>query len=172
MPDPNVALLRQAYAAYARGDTAAMPDLVDPAWSGPTSIPAPPTRARRSATAAASCKLHSRSRPQRGLRAQLEEVIGHGDKVVVAVRTPGADIARERHAAGRHRCDVRPHRVPARAVRRVPCRRADCSDGRLASLLSMEARAQSRERILDQVSRPFATRVDLEPDGTLAARAT
>jgi hypothetical protein len=36
MPVPNVALLRQAYAAYARGDTVAMPDLVDPAWSGPT----------------------------------------------------------------------------------------------------------------------------------------
>ncbi len=28
------------------------------------------------------------------------------------------------------------------------------------------------QTILDQVSRPFATRVDLEPDGTLAARAT
>jgi len=26
------------------------------------------------------------------------------------------------------------------------------------------------QTILDQVSRPFATRVDLEPDGTLAAR--
>jgi ketosteroid isomerase-like protein len=30
MPDPNVALIRQAYAAYACGHTAAMPDLVDP----------------------------------------------------------------------------------------------------------------------------------------------
>ena len=28
------------------------------------------------------------------------------------------------------------------------------------------------QTILDQVSRPFATRVDLEPDGTLAARGT
>ena len=30
MPDPNVALIRQAYAAYGRGDPAAMLDLVDP----------------------------------------------------------------------------------------------------------------------------------------------
>jgi ketosteroid isomerase-like protein len=51
MPDPSVAFIRQAYAAYARGDTAAMLDLVDPDLGGPTSIPAPPTRARRSAAA-------------------------------------------------------------------------------------------------------------------------
>jgi hypothetical protein len=30
MPNPNVVLIRQAYAAYAHGDTAAMLDLVDP----------------------------------------------------------------------------------------------------------------------------------------------
>jgi ketosteroid isomerase-like protein len=38
---------------------------------------------------------------QRGLRAQLEEVIGHGDKVVVAVRTPGADAYRVRQSDDR-----------------------------------------------------------------------
>ncbi len=96
MPVPNVALLRRAYAAYARGDTAAMLDLVDPAWSGPTSIPAPPTRARRSATAAASCKPHSRSRPSAACVPSWRRVIGQGDKVVVAVRTPGADAYRVR----------------------------------------------------------------------------
>jgi hypothetical protein len=63
MPDPNVALIRHAYAAYARGDTVAMLDLVDPDLSGPTSIPAPPTRAHRSATVAASWQPHSPSRP-------------------------------------------------------------------------------------------------------------
>ena len=36
-----------------------------------------------------------------GLRARLEEVIGHGDKVVVAVRTPGADAYRVRQSDDR-----------------------------------------------------------------------
>jgi ketosteroid isomerase-like protein len=37
MPDPNIALIRQAYAAYDRGDTAAMLDLLDPdlEWTYP-----------------------------------------------------------------------------------------------------------------------------------------
>jgi ketosteroid isomerase-like protein len=38
---------------------------------------------------------------ERGLRAQLEEVIGDGDKVVVAVRTPGADAYHVRQSEDR-----------------------------------------------------------------------
>jgi ketosteroid isomerase-like protein len=38
---------------------------------------------------------------QRGLHAHLEEVLGHGDKVVVAVRTPGADAYRARQSDDR-----------------------------------------------------------------------
>jgi ketosteroid isomerase-like protein len=85
MPNPNVALIRQAYMAYLRGETAAMLDLVDPdlEWTRPQVC-----HGRGELSAALA------QRADRGLHAQLEEVIGHGDKVVVTVRTPGADAYR------------------------------------------------------------------------------
>jgi ketosteroid isomerase-like protein len=94
MPNPNVALIRQAYAAYARGETAAMLDLVDPdlEWTylDPSAAdPRPQVCHGRGELSAALAQ-----RADRGLHAQLEEVIGHGDKVVVTVRTPGADAYR------------------------------------------------------------------------------
>jgi ketosteroid isomerase-like protein len=98
MPDPNVALIRQAYAAYARGDTEAMLDVVDPdlEWTylDPSAAdPRPLVCHGRAELAAALAQ-----RAERGLRSQLEEVIGHGNKVVVAVRTPGADAYRVRQS--------------------------------------------------------------------------
>jgi ketosteroid isomerase-like protein len=101
MPDPNVALIRHAYAAYARGDAAAMLDLVDPdlEWTylDPSAAdPRPQVCHGRGELAAALTQ-----QAERGLHAQLEEVIGHGDKVVVAVRTPGADAHRLRQSDDR-----------------------------------------------------------------------
>jgi ketosteroid isomerase-like protein len=98
MPDPTVALIRQAYAAYARGDTAAMLDLVDPnlEWTylDPSAAdPRPQVCHGRGELAAALAQ-----QAERGLRAQLEEVIGHGNKVVVTVRTPSADAYRVRQS--------------------------------------------------------------------------
>jgi len=65
---------------------------------------------------------------QRGLRAQLEEVIGHGDKVVVAVRTPGADTYRVRQSDDRdyalfraRRANRRPTRLPGSWRRAEAC---------------------------------------------------
>ena len=39
---------------------------------------------------------------ERGLRAQLEEVVGHRDQVMVVVRTPGVDAHRVRQADDRN----------------------------------------------------------------------
>jgi ketosteroid isomerase-like protein len=94
MPDPNVALIHRAYAAYESGDTAAMLNLIDPdlEWTylDPSAADAHPQvcHGRGELEAALAQQAH------RGLGSQLEEVIGHGDKVVVAVRTPGADAYR------------------------------------------------------------------------------
>jgi ketosteroid isomerase-like protein len=82
-----VALIRQAYMAYLRGETAAMLDLVDPdlEWTylDPSAAhPRPQVCHGRGELAAALAQ-----QADRGLRSQLEEVIGHGDKVVVTVRT-------------------------------------------------------------------------------------
>jgi ketosteroid isomerase-like protein len=101
MPDPNVALIRQAYAAYDTGDMAAMLDLIDPdlEWTyldPSVADPRPQVCHGRGELEAALAQ-----QTERGLRAQLEEVIGHGDKVVVAVRTPGADTYRIRQSDDR-----------------------------------------------------------------------
>ena len=101
MPDPNVALIRRAYAAYESGDTAAMLDLIDPdlEWTylDPSAIdPQPQVCHGRGELEAALAQ-----QAQRGLRSRLEEVIGHGDKVVVAVRTPGSDAYRVRQSDDR-----------------------------------------------------------------------
>jgi ketosteroid isomerase-like protein len=101
MSDPNVALIHRAYAAYESGDTAAMLNLIDPdlEWTyldpGATD-PHPQVCHGRGELQAALAQ-----QAQRGLRSQLEEVIGHGDKVVVAVRTPGADAYRVRQSDDR-----------------------------------------------------------------------
>jgi hypothetical protein len=63
MPDPNVALIHRACAAYESADTAAMLNLIDPYLEWTYLDPSAPTRTRRSATAAASWKPHSHSRP-------------------------------------------------------------------------------------------------------------
>jgi hypothetical protein len=41
------------------------------------------------------------ARPKRGLTSELEEIIAHGDKVMVTVRTPGVDAFRARPADDR-----------------------------------------------------------------------
>jgi ketosteroid isomerase-like protein len=101
MPDPNVALIRQAYAAYGRGDSAAMLALVDPdlEWTylDPSAAdPRPQVCHGRGELAAAIAQ-----QAERGLRSQLEEVIGHGNKVVATVRTPSADAHRARQSDDR-----------------------------------------------------------------------
>jgi len=91
MPDPNVALIRRAYAAYESGDTAAMLNLIDPdlEWTYLDPSAADPRLQVCHGRGELAAALAQQA--ERGLRAQLEEVIGHGDEVVVAVRTPGAD---------------------------------------------------------------------------------
>jgi ketosteroid isomerase-like protein len=101
MPDPTVALIRQAYAAYARGDTAAMLDLVHPdlEWTYldlSDTDPRPQVCHGRGELAAALAQ-----QTERGLLSHLEEVIGHGDKIVATVRTPGADAYRARQSDDR-----------------------------------------------------------------------
>ena len=43
-----------------------------------------------------------RGQADRGLVSQLEEITGHGDKVMVVVRTPGIDQRRARQAGDRN----------------------------------------------------------------------
>ncbi len=66
-------------------------------WRGVASAGPTVTRVRHEHELETALALQA----QRGPRAQLDEVIGHGDKVVVAVRTPGADAHRLRQSDDR-----------------------------------------------------------------------
>ncbi len=102
MSDQNVALIRRAYDAYARGDLATMLEVVDPdlEWTylDPSlEDPQPQVCHGRHELESALARQAGR-----GLRAQLEEVVGHGDRVMVVVRTPGVDAYRVRQADDRN----------------------------------------------------------------------
>jgi len=102
MSNQNVELIRRAYDAYARGDLAAMLEVVDPGleWTylDPTlEDPQPQVCHGRHELESALAR-----QARRGLRAQLEEAVGHGDRVMVAVRTPGIDAHRVRPANDRN----------------------------------------------------------------------
>ncbi len=102
MSNQNVELIRRAYDAYARGDLAAMLEVVDPEleWTylDPTlEDPQPQVCHGRHELESALAR-----QARRGLRAQLEEAVGHGDRVMVAVRTPGIDAHRVRPANDRN----------------------------------------------------------------------
>jgi len=102
MPDDNVALVRSAYEAYQRGDAAAVLELVDADFEWTYLDPAfedsePQTCHGREQLATALGRVG-----RRGLRPQLEEVAGRGDKVMVVIYTPGLDEMRARKADDRN----------------------------------------------------------------------
>jgi ketosteroid isomerase-like protein len=101
MSDDNAELIRRAYRAYANGELTRMLALVDPEleWTylDPSlEHPQPQVCHGRHELASALQR-----QAERGLRAQLEEVVGHGDQVMVVARTPGADAYRVRQAEDR-----------------------------------------------------------------------
>jgi ketosteroid isomerase-like protein len=87
MSNENAELIRRAYQAYANGDLAAMLELVDPdlEWTYLDPALEHPTPQ----------VCHGRQELEQvlrhGLRAELEEVTGAGELVVVGVRTPGIE---------------------------------------------------------------------------------
>jgi ketosteroid isomerase-like protein len=97
----NVATVRTAYEAYSRGDLGTMLGFVDQdlEWTylDPSrEAPEPQVCHGRweLETALANWAEH-------GLRAELEEVAGNGDRVMVGIRTPGRDELRGRDGDGR-----------------------------------------------------------------------
>jgi ketosteroid isomerase-like protein len=102
MSNENVELIRRAYDAYARGDLATMLEVVDLdlEWTylDPSlDDPQPQVCHGRHELEAALAR-----QARQGLRAQLEEAVGHGDRVMVVVRTPGVDAYRLRQADDRN----------------------------------------------------------------------
>ncbi len=102
LSNENADLIRRAYRAYANGDLATMLEFVDPdlEWTylDPSlEDPQPQVCHGRHELESALARQAGR-----GLRAQLEEVVGQGDRVMVVVRTPGVDAYRVRPADDRN----------------------------------------------------------------------
>ena len=100
--EENVARVREAYAAYTQGDTAGLLDMVDPdlEWTflDPSTVdPSPQTCHGRG-----ELKVALARQATRGLRMELDEIIGHDDKVLVVVHTPGVDAHRATPANDRN----------------------------------------------------------------------
>jgi ketosteroid isomerase-like protein len=91
MSNENADVIRRAYEAYAMGDLAAMLELVDPdlewIYLDPTlEHPTPQVCHGRH-----ELEQVLRHWAEHGLRAELDEVTGSGELVMVGVRTPGVD---------------------------------------------------------------------------------
>lgn len=91
MSNENAELIRRAYEAYAMGDLAAMLELVDPdlewIYLDPTlEHPTPQVCHGRH-----ELEQVLRHWAEHGLRAELDEVTGSGELVMVGVRTPRVD---------------------------------------------------------------------------------
>lgn len=98
----NEALIRDAYAAYARGEIDKMLDLVDSnlEWTyldPAVADPEPQTCHGRCQLAAAL-----RRQAEAGLTSRIEELRASGDQVLVVSHTPGADAHRVTRANDRN----------------------------------------------------------------------
>jgi ketosteroid isomerase-like protein len=91
MTTENENLIRGAYEAYARGDLTAMLAVVDPDLEWTYLDPAFPDPDPQTCHGRNRLADGLRRQARRGLISQVEDVIGNEDKVLVTVRTPGAD---------------------------------------------------------------------------------
>jgi ketosteroid isomerase-like protein len=102
MSNANADLIRRVYQAYADGELAWMLAFVDPEleWTYlDPSLEHPEPQVCRGRHELESALERQ---AERGLRARLEEVVGHGDRVMVVVRTPGVDAHRVKKADDRN----------------------------------------------------------------------
>jgi ketosteroid isomerase-like protein len=89
MPNDNEALVREAYEAYARGDLETMLGFVDPELEWTYLDPAQPDPTPQVCHGRFELERVLRGLANTDLRAELEEVRGHEERVMVTVRVPG-----------------------------------------------------------------------------------
>jgi ketosteroid isomerase-like protein len=85
----NTELIRHAYQAYATGDLATMLQLVDPDLEWTYLDPTLEHPTLQVCHGRQELENALRGWAEQGLRAELEEVVGNGDLVMVGVRAPG-----------------------------------------------------------------------------------
>ncbi len=102
MQNENVATVRTAYEAYARGDLPTMLGFVDPEFEWTYLDPSFEDPEPMVCHGRQELQTALERQVERGLMSEMEDVIGNGDRVVVVVRTPGIDAYRVRKADDRN----------------------------------------------------------------------
>jgi ketosteroid isomerase-like protein len=102
MSNENVGLIQRAYESYAHGDTTAMLRLIDADLEWTYLDPAEEDPEPRVCHGREELATALERQAKQGLTAELEEVIGNGDRVMVVVRIPGVDAYRVRRADDRN----------------------------------------------------------------------
>jgi len=102
MSNENEELIRTAYRAYAQGDVETMLGFVDPDLEWTYLDPSMEHPEPQVCHGRHELETALKRRAERGLTAELVEVIGHGERVMVVARTPGVDAYRRRQADDRN----------------------------------------------------------------------
>ena len=101
MCNQNEWIVREAFLAYDRGDVTRMMDFVDPEVDWTYRDPELEDSEPQVCHGRGELEKALRRGTGRAPRAQLEEVIAAGDRVMLVMRTPGADEYRQQQADGR-----------------------------------------------------------------------
>jgi ketosteroid isomerase-like protein len=101
MCNQNEWIVREAFLAYDRGDVTRMMDFVDPEVDWTYRDPELEDSEPQLCHGRGELEKALRRGTGRAPRAQLEEVIAAGDRVMLVMRTPGADEYRQQQADGR-----------------------------------------------------------------------
>jgi ketosteroid isomerase-like protein len=122
-------IVREAFLAYDQGDVARMMNFVDPDLEWTYLDPAFEDPQPQICRGREELEKSLRRLADRGLRAELEQVIAVGDKVILVMRTPGIDQYRH------HQADDRTYDV------------VTIRDGRIVGLQACRDHAEARSLI-------------------------
>ena len=101
MCNQNEWIVREAFLAYDRGDITRMMDFVDPDLDWTYLDPGLEDPQPQTCHGRAELERALRRQAGRGLRAELEEVVAAGDRVMLVMRTPGVGEYRRQQADDR-----------------------------------------------------------------------
>jgi ketosteroid isomerase-like protein len=102
MSEQNESLVRRAYEAYSRGDTAKLLDIIEPGLEWTYLDPSLADPEPQTCHGREQLQRALEGQAERGLRSEVEEIAASGDKVMVTVHTPGIDRQRVRQADDRN----------------------------------------------------------------------
>lgn len=102
MSKENLDLIRKAYEAYSRGDLTTMLESVDPDLEWTFLDPSLEDPQPQVCHGRHELETALERQAEQGLKAELEELVEHGDRVLVVVRIPGVDAFRVRKANDRN----------------------------------------------------------------------